>query len=280
VGANYKAAVVEFSIDQFTPNARERQTVNLNGFRDSAMRAQSQGAQIIVFPEDGINGAIFNSRDAILPYLEEIPELPQPEPTIPCTDSQFEDSFVLRTLSCLARNFSIIVVANMGERKNCTHVSSADCPPDGRYQFNTNVAFEANGALLAKYHKINLFGSEQIYFNPGKPSGCVSFVTSFGVEFGLFTCYDLLFTNPSNCLLAKGIKNYVFPTAWGNSYAFYMSIAIQQGWSRKNQVNVLQQTGIVLPICMVQAVVSTQLGLLGCTCSVVSPSHMGVVRCW
>ena len=125
-----------------------------------------------------------------------------------------------------------------------------------------------------------MFGSEQIYFNPGKPSGCVSFVTSFGVEFGLFTCYDLLFTNPSNCLLAKGIKNYVFPTAWGNSYAFYMSIAIQQGWSRKNQVNVLQQTGIVLPICMVQAVVSTQLGLLGCTCSVVSPSHMGVERCW
>ena len=55
----------------------------------------------------------------------------------------------------------------------------------------------------------------------------------------MFTCYDLLFTNPSNCLLAKGIKNYVFPTGWGNSYAFYMSIAIQQGWSRKNQVNVL-----------------------------------------
>lgn len=236
VHALYTAAVVEFSIDQVSVKARDRHETNLKGFKDALTSVKNEGMDVILFPEDGINGAAFFTREQIFPFLEEIPDA---LPVIPCNDSQFEDRFVLQTLSCLAREFGVVLIANMGERKNCSSTLDVSCPPDGRYQFNTNVVLEKNGALIAKYHKINLYSAENDYFDPGDAKQCVSFKTSFGVEFGTFTCYDMLFDTPSQCLLSKGIKNFVFPTAWGNSFAFYMSTSVQQGWSRENQVNVL-----------------------------------------
>ena len=236
VHGTYKAAVVEFSVDQVSPDRQQR---NLVGFTDAVKSLVNEGVQIVVFPEDAINGAFFFNRDDIFPFLEEIPDVPQPEIVLPCLDYKFDDRLVLKNLSCLARQYNLILVANMGEKKNCSQVTDRNCPPDGRYQFNTNVVFETDGSLVAKYHKINLYGAESGYFDPGDSTACVTFKSTFGVVFGTFTCYDMLFDTPSKCLLAKGIKNYVFPTAWGNAYAFYMSTSVQQGWSRKNQVNVL-----------------------------------------
>ena len=245
--AGYTAAVVEFSADRTTPNATERTQNNLKGFKEAIESARNKGAQIVVFPEDAINGAIFfTTRKEIFPYLEEIPdiELPLTEAVIPCLDIRFDDRLVLKTLSCLARQYNLVLVANMGEKKYCNWLTDENCPPDGNYQFNTNVVFEKDGELIAKYRKINLYGSEGLLFDKGgKDCNCVSFSTSFGVVFGTFTCYDILYEDPSHCLLAKSVRNFVFPTAWGNSFAFYMSTSLQQSWSLQNRANLLAANG-------------------------------------
>ncbi len=126
----------------------------------------------------------------------------------------------------------------MGDVQKCE--GDLQCPSDGRYQFNTNVVFETNGALIAKYHKQNLYSGENNYFDAGAPSSnCISFHTSFGVTFGTFTCFDLLYNEPGDCLLKKGVKNFVLPTAWGNNFPFYVSIGVQQSWSLKHSINFL-----------------------------------------
>ena len=139
----------------------------------------------------------------------------------------------MQRLSCLARQYSVVLVANMGDIQKCENTSSNyNCPSDGHFQFNTNVVFEADGSLVAKYHKLNLYAGEKTYFNSGgvlPNTSCISFKASFGVTFGTFTsCYDLLFSEPANCLLNRGIKNFILPTTWGSAFPFYMSAAVQQ----------------------------------------------------
>lgn len=134
----------------------------------------SQGAQILVFPEDGLQGFNF-SRSSISGYLETIPD-PQQESWNPCADPQRHNGTevntppelqqiqkppggliqvvmgllsdgttylqVLQRLSCMARRHHLYLVANMAGRQPCPlSTDPAHCPSDGHWQFNTNVVF-------------------------------------------------------------------------------------------------------------------------------------------
>uniref|UniRef100_A0A7M4FU94 Vascular non-inflammatory molecule 2-like n=1 Tax=Crocodylus porosus TaxID=8502 RepID=A0A7M4FU94_CROPO len=124
---------------------------NIDVLEVAIKEAAQQGAHIIVTPEDGIYGWNF-TREALYPYLEDIPD-PQVN-WIPCTNPQrFAPAPVQERLSCLARNNSIYVVANMGDKKPC-NCSDPKCPRDGYYQYNTNVVFDSQGKLVARYHKV------------------------------------------------------------------------------------------------------------------------------
>ena len=153
-----------------------------------------------MFPEAGLLGlsASINTRDAIYPYSEPIPdsEINQDgSPLInPCIDFayMYNHNSILHQLSCFACDFEIVIVANMGEVKNCSGIKGH--PNDGRYQFNTNVVFESDGSLLAKYRKQNLYLPEKQLYDAGTTvSSCITFKTSFGITFGTMTCFDLLY---------------------------------------------------------------------------------------
>lgn len=240
----YTAAVYEHATIfkqgvQTSSEALDIMKENIAVFQEKSRLAKEKGADIIVFPEDGLYGFFF-TRDEMYLYLDDIPD---PSSLVkswnPCTaPNRFTNTEVLHILSCMARNFSIAVVVNMGDVKYCSKTSDPNCPEDGRYQFNTDVAFDTDGTLLARYHKVHLFSIEKTYFNTPPQPEAVTFKTSFGATFGVFTCFDLLFHDPA-IVLGESVDNIVFPTAWMDGLPTLISVGIQQGWSRALSVNFL-----------------------------------------
>lgn len=237
---SYKAAVVEFRTDSSNLSPQYLQN-NLIRLENALRRIEAEGgAHIVVFPESAILGVdLERTREEIYPYLEEIPS-PWSKKVIPCTDPEYSDRQILQNLSCLARNYNIVLVANMGEVQYCRS-GLEDCPKDGRFQFNTNVVFENDGCLIAKYQKQHLYGVENSIFDTGSLTfSSIIFNTSFGVTFGTLTCLDILHKEPGSALLHKlNVKNFVIPLAWGNNFPFHMSLVVEQGWSLKHKVNLL-----------------------------------------
>ncbi|XP_038597617.1 vascular non-inflammatory molecule 2 [Tachyglossus aculeatus] len=207
---------------------------NMDVLEEAIKSAAEQGALIIVTPEDAIYGWIF-TRETIYPYLEDIPD-PQVN-WIPCTEPhRFGHTPVQERLSCLAKNHSIYVVANMGDKKPC-NASDPRCPGDGRYQYNTNVVFDADGKLVARYHKYNLFGESQ-FDVPPRPE-LVAFNTPFG-KLGVFTCFDILFHDPAVSVVRDlHVDTVLFPTAWMNALPFLTAIEFHSAWAMGMGVNLL-----------------------------------------
>ncbi|NXX73860.1 VNN2 protein, partial [Urocolius indicus] len=208
---------------------------NLDILEGAIKEAAQQGAHIIVTPEDGIYGWRF-TREAIYPYLEDIPD--PAVSWIPCTDpTRFGRAPVQERLSCMAKNNSIYVVANMGDKKPCNSTDPG-CPSDGRYQYNTDVAFDPEGKLVARYHKYNLFRREMQFDYPKEPEA-VTFETPFG-KFGIFTCFDILFREPAVVLVSElQVDTVLFPTAWMNVLPFLTAIEFHSAWAMGMGVNLL-----------------------------------------
>ncbi|XP_075410032.1 vascular non-inflammatory molecule 3-like isoform X2 [Tenrec ecaudatus] len=208
---------------------------NLDVLENAVHLAAKQGAQIIVTPEDGIYGWVF-TRETIYPYLEDIPD---PEVNwIPCRDSQrFGYTPVQERLSCLAKNNSIYIVANIGDKKPCS-ANDPQCPADGRYQYNTNVVFDSEGKLVARYHKYNLFAPE-IQFDFPKDSELVAFETPFG-KFGLFTCFDIFSHDPAVVVVDDlKVDSVLYPVAWYNTLPLLSAAPFHSAWARAMRVNLL-----------------------------------------
>uniref|UniRef100_A0A2I3M7D0 Vanin 2 n=1 Tax=Papio anubis TaxID=9555 RepID=A0A2I3M7D0_PAPAN len=124
---------------------------NIDILERAIKQAAEQGARIIVTPEDALYGWEF-TRETVFPYLEDIPD-PQVN-WIPCQDShRFGHTPVQARLSCLAKKNAIYVLANLGDKKPCNSHHST-CPPNGYFQYNTNVVYNPEGKLVARYHKV------------------------------------------------------------------------------------------------------------------------------
>ncbi|XP_042319111.1 pantetheinase-like [Sceloporus undulatus] len=209
---------------------------NMDVLEEAIKSAAKQGAHIIVTPEDGIYGFGF-TRETLYPYLEDIPD-PQVN-WIPCTDPErFGSSPVQKRLSCLARHNSIYVVANIGDKKPCNS-TDPKCPSNGHYQYNTDVVFDSDGKLVARYHKFNLFMIEKLQYDSPKEPEPVTFTTSFG-KFGLFTCFDVLFHDPAVTLVSKlHVDTILFPTAWINVLPHLTAVEFHSAWAMGMRINFL-----------------------------------------
>ncbi|XP_047460084.1 biotinidase [Mugil cephalus] len=244
--SSYVAAVYEHRVilnpEPYIPLSRkdalEHMQKNLDIYEEQAVIAAQQGAQILVFPEDGIHGFNF-TRSSINGYLESVPD-PQQESWNPCTEpGRYSNTEVLQRLSCMARRNNLYLVANMPDLQPCPLKSdpSSSCPPDGRWQFNTNVVFRSDGLLVARYHKQNLY-FEASFDTPPQPE-IITFDTPFAGKFGLLICFDILFHEPTVTLVERGVRQLIFPTAWMNQLPLLDSIQFQRALSLGANVTLL-----------------------------------------
>lgn len=131
----------------------------------------------------------------------------------------------------------VFLVANLGTKQTCKH-NDPHCPPDGRYQFNTNVVFNDNGTLIASYRKQNLY-FEYSFDIPPKIDYTV-FDTPFAGKFGIFTCFDILFYEPTIKLIKQyNIKQIAYPTAWMNQLPLLSAVEFQQAFASAFSINLL-----------------------------------------
>lgn len=240
----FKAAVYEHAVilpkDLKFPVSRkvalENMMKNLKIYRYQTEEAAKQGADIIVFPEDGIYG-MGMTRIALTPYLEYIPD-PTRELWCPCNQPErHSNTEIQQYLSCMAKHNSIYLVANFGDRQPCNRNSDPSCPVFGHHQYNTDLVYDKTGTLIAKYHKEHLFYEYQ--FDKPNSTEFVYFDTPFG-RFGVFTCFDILFHDPAIQLIEKyNVTNIVFPTAWMDALPLLAAIEFHSAFAAGVGVNFL-----------------------------------------
>ena len=124
----------------------------------------------------------------------------------------------------------------MGDIQKCLK-NHSHCPDDGFYFYNTAVLFDDKGNLVAKYHKMQLFGEEDM--NIPEKSEFVYADTPFG-RVGMFICFDMIFKSPGlNLTHDLNVTTMLFPTWWFDELPFLTAVQYHHGWAVTNQVNLL-----------------------------------------
>jgi deaminated glutathione amidase len=155
--------------------------VNLDRVRAAVLRAADQGADLAVFPEATQVRFGSDLRAAAEPL----------------------DGPFCSGLAAAAKDTGVALVAGVFEPA-----------PDGRV-YNTAVAYDGAGELVASYRKLHLFDAfghrESEVVAPGSaPVLC----TLAGVRAGLEICYDVRFGELSRALAAAGAVLLLVPAAW------------------------------------------------------------------
>ncbi|XP_050448513.1 vanin-like protein 1 [Cataglyphis hispanica] len=230
--STYIAAVVEYH-SKYAIDRNETLKKNSDAYVKYIKTARAYNADIIVFPENGLTTSNYSKREEMQNLTIIIPAASFNY--TPCTDSNIEVSEVLKKISCAARKNKIYVVINIAEKLPCT---GDICPKDKMLYYNSNVVFDRTGKIIARYRKTNVF--EDGRFNVMLEPEIVIFDTDFGVKFGTFTCFDILFYEPALQLTrVHQVTDIVFPTAWISVTPFLTTVQTQAGWSFSEDVNLL-----------------------------------------
>lgn len=235
---HFRAAVFEHNRLN-KANIDESIDSNLVIFEQAARRAASEGAKIIVFPEDGIFHSYFS---ALVPALTSIPdpETLESGQNNPCLTPNLFESKILRNLSCIARANKIYVVANFGTKQDCVPDSKVNeyqvCPERGFLALNTDVIIDSDGNYVKRYHKFNTFIE---VFDKAPNLEVVYLDTPFG-RFGIITCFDILFERPAISLIeGEDVDTILFPTWWYDEIPILTAVQFQDAWSSSTKANLL-----------------------------------------
>nr|XP_013189645.1 unnamed protein product [Amyelois transitella] len=219
---SYSAAVVEFQVTRNSSEAMEDYIRLIN-------EAAEQNADIIVFPEMTLTRGGEYFTVPINSLLKEYP--------IPAISPDLYDNGMV-SISRAARENQIYVVVNVQERVDCSDAPGELCPEQKVYLFNTNVVFDRSGAVVDRYRKINLFG--EITRTPSLDNYLGFFETDFGVKFGHFICFDLMFQIPAIQVVEKNqITDVIFTTMWFSELPYLTAVQIQEAYAYRMNVNFL-----------------------------------------
>ncbi|GGF26518.1 carbon-nitrogen hydrolase family protein [Subtercola lobariae] len=175
---------VGVAVAQFAPTADT--AANLAEIARLTALAVSRGAALVVFPEYSSH---FSS-----------PLGPNALAAAEPIDGPFATA-----LAAIARHNGVVLVAGL--------IESAD---DAHY-YNTLVAFDGSGELVARYRKVHLYdafgGRESEWMRAGAVEHPQTFtVGSFTV--GLQTCYDIRFPESTRWLVDAGVDLVLVPAEW------------------------------------------------------------------
>jgi hypothetical protein len=226
---SYKGAVAEHAVylGDGSQSIAELVSVNMDMYETHVQLAAGAGAQIIVFPEFGLVPVEDGNRTNIGNMAEQIPE--STSNSIPCGNNAFADRPILTRSSCMAIASNIIVMVNMVDWMECNAADDSNCPDDNHYQITTDVIFNEQGVLVAKYHKSHEWPGLMPPYDQATTPLQITYMTSFGVEFGLFICFDIMFNEPAVSLVNAGIKHFLYAVKQG----LVGEDTLISGWSKK-----------------------------------------------
>lgn len=223
---SYVVGVVEFRPELLNMEIRQRTELHIEAYEQLMRSDEAKPIDILVLSEFTLN------------TLSDPVFVPNPDDDmVPC---QEDSPNVLSRLSCLAAETGKYIVINLSEIFNCTYLQEDDprpCGPHGFHRYNTDVVFDRNGAVIARYRKFNLF--REVGTNTTYLPEIVTFETDFGVTFGLFTCFDLLFARPPLELVKRGITDFLVPAMWTSEPPFLTAAQIYESWAYANDVNLI-----------------------------------------
>ncbi|TIH36891.1 carbon-nitrogen hydrolase family protein [Subtercola vilae] len=172
------------AVAQFAPS--NDKAANLTAIRALASTAAERGAQLVVFPEYSAHFA---------------------EPLGPSALAAAEPrggEFV-QGLGVIAAELGIHLVAGVIESSDASHY------------FNTLVALDPAGVLVASYRKIHLYDAFGARESDWMHAGTVAPPETFtlgGFTVGLQTCYDLRFPEVTRWLVDAGVDLVLVPSEW------------------------------------------------------------------
>ncbi|KAJ8687591.1 hypothetical protein QAD02_023385 [Eretmocerus hayati] len=233
---SYIGAAVEYSPVYESEDGKKASDINADNYIKFITKAAEYSADIIVFPESSLS---ISSPDLkkLLGRRKSASYIPDPESEIiPCDADEKKYEYSLRSISCAAKVHKMYVVINHAEKVDC---NDTNCESDGILLYNTNVVFDRSGRVIAKYRKYNLFGETGT--NKTQEPIPTIFKTDFGVTFGQFICFDIIFEKPSLDLIRNfSITDIVYPTHWFHHLPYAYGNEFQAAWAYSNDVNFIQ----------------------------------------
>lgn len=157
-------------------------SADLGRLRDRALEAAAAGARLLITPEAFTSGY----------DVPDIAEQAQP------VDGAWE-----RQIVAIAAEAGIAILYGHPER-------------DGDTIFNSATLVDRDGRILARHHKVHLYGDVDRVYRPGATLDALAEID--GVRVGVLICYDVEFPESVRALALAGADLVAVPTALMTPY--------------------------------------------------------------
>ena len=189
---------------------------NFPAFRWSLGFAKQSGASLLLWPEFALAfPAKGVSRKSVFPFCDG--NVPQVGWTCGSEGVQGNASSIAKAVGCAARDAGIGAAVNICETFPCQKGGKEECPPDGKFVYNSELVFDSRGTLVAKYYKSHPWYAK-VFDAPRNASANLVYFdmpTTQGMErVGVFTCKDIMYSQPGDNLVAvSGVHRVIYSVA-------------------------------------------------------------------